>query len=85
MFVWGVRYITSWQNLVLGSSQSTFMSDVTKENFLFQERLICFVLLCSILLSIFMSDLVKKKKKRMEKKDEADEPLLKKKVLLCNV
>ena len=39
----------------------------------------------SVLLSIFMSDLVKKKKKRMEKKDEADEPLLKKKVLLCNV
>ena len=39
----------------------------------------------SILLSILMNDLVKKKKKRMEKKDEADEPLLKKKVLLCNV
>ena len=68
MFVWGVRYTTSWQNLVLSSSQSTFMSDVTKENFLFQERLISFSLLLrpllfllySILLSIFMSELVKK-------------------------
>ena len=68
MFVWGVRYTTSWQNLVLDSSQSTFMSDVTKENFLFQERLISFILLLrpllfllySILLSIFMSELVKK-------------------------
>ena len=68
MFVWGVRYTTSWQNLVLDPSQSTFMSDVTKENFLFQERLISFILLLrpllfllySILLSIFMSELVKK-------------------------
>ena len=68
MFVWGVRYTTSWQNLVLDPSQSTFMSDVTKENFLFQERLISFILLLrpllfllySILLSILMSDLVKK-------------------------
>ena len=78
MLVWRVRYTTSiyllyyftllsWQNLVLGPSQSTFMSDVTKENFLFQERLISFILLLrpllfllySILLSIFMSELSK--------------------------
>ena len=39
-----------------GPFQSTFMSDITKENFLFQGRLISFVLLLLLLLSIFMNE-----------------------------